>query len=381
MKILRFMGYPISKLGSLERYVHAQASEMGKQGHDVQIVYDGGGDSLAGAMAARTYPDVKVHYHFPSPAPGLSAVLDHLRYFFKALAFIRKGGFDIVHTYFEPSTQIVNLLAPMLPGTVFVRTMGVVPRHPDTSTLIGKLKQLYHYLNLLNYDKVICVSEAVRDSLLMYKIKPELLSIIYNAVDTSSFKRYHTRPAHPDPFYLTFCGRLERIKNIECLIRGMSILTGEYRTKNVILNLYGEGSHAGFLRDLVVREKLEPYVHFRGLSHDIVRTLNECTDIYVQASFSEGLPASVLEAMACELPVAVSRIGGHCTIVRHGINGLLFDPHSPGDFAERVHQLAHSCELRKELAANARQTVLDSYDNSVSIRRESSVYESLLNSR
>lgn len=374
------MGYPISKLGSLERYIHAQACELGKEGHDVQIVYDGGKGSAASSMARQIHPDIKIHYDFPSPSPKFSSALAYLRYFFKAYTFIKEGKFDIVHTYFEPSTQIINILAPMFPETIFVRTMGVVPRHPNTSTLIGRLKQIYHYVNLFNYDKVVCVSESVRDSLLMYKLNLESLAIVYNAVDTGLFRRYHSRPSDPSPFYLTFCGRLEQIKNIECLIKGMDLLVDECKTRNIVLNIYGAGSCADSLKELVIQEGLERYVHFKGLTLDTVKVLNEETDVYVQASFSEGLPASVLEAMSCELPVVVSEIGGHRTVVKDRINGMLFDPLKPETFAEKIRELLGSYELRKELATNARKTIEGSFDISASIRREKNVYESLLKS-
>lgn len=378
MKIARFMGYPINKVSSLERFIHKQANEIAKNGHDMHIIYDGGKNSKASAIAEKLSPNTIIIYDYIYARNHWKFIIDYIRYLYRAYFFIRNGRYDIVHAYFDPSARLLNILAPLFRRTKFIRTMGGVPNYEKETNFLGRIKKKYYLFKLLNYDKIICVSEAVRDALLKYNVKPDRLAIIYDAVDTNYFNRYYINNKISNAFNLSFCGRLEKVKNIDCLIRGLRILRQKIKVKDICLNIYGTGSKYMQLQRLAKQENVEQNVIFHGLIHNVVKILNEKTDIYVQASFSEGLSASILEAMSCECPVVASNIGGHRTMIRDGINGLLFDPQSPIDFSKKIHKLITSESLRKNIGYKARQTMIGSFDINERIKSENKIYQSLI---
>ena len=371
MKVLRFMGYPIKYFGSLEGFVHTQALYMKKMGHDLEIVYDGVAD-LATARRAREFtPDIRVHFSFPNLVKN-HTIATRISY------FIRRGGFHIVHSYFSPSARILNYLSPMLPRVKFVRAFGSFPDISGEDPLIRRLKKVYLRANLYNYDMILCVAEHIKEALIDYGIKRDKLLVVHSVTDTSYFQRYVEQARNPRIFRMTFLGRLEPIKNIETLVKGVRLLVHKYEEKSVRLNIFGEGSQEQQLRRLVERSGLQRWIRFQGKTHEVLRILNEETDAYVQASHMEGFPASVREAMACQLPVVVSDRGGLSAVVEDGINGFLFQPENSLEFANKLLQLKKSHGLRISLGRKARDTIVKRFDVTVRINQEKDIYTKLL---
>jgi glycosyltransferase involved in cell wall biosynthesis len=100
------------------------------------------------------------------------------------------------------------------------------------------------------------------------------------------------------------------------------------------------------------REYPEAQIAFRGFV-DNVREYLQASDFFISASLSEGLPNTVLEALASGLPVALSDIGPHREIIQAGRVGVLFDTNSATALAEGIN---HLCEMdTDELSREARQ--------------------------
>jgi glycosyltransferase involved in cell wall biosynthesis len=100
----------------------------------------------------------------------------------------------------------------------------------------------------------------------------------------------------------------------------------------------------------VIRRGLADFVHFPGQVTDMASLLRE-HDVFVLPSESEGLPLSLLEAMACGLAVVATRVGGIPEIVLDGKTGLLVEPAKPSELAHRLQALIASSELRHSLGA------------------------------
>lgn len=82
------------------------------------------------------------------------------------------------------------------------------------------------------------------------------------------------------------------------------------------------------------------------------------SDVFVMASESEGLPVSMLEAMATGLAVVVPAITGIPEVIRHGENGLLFAPGDSADLAQKLDSIVSDASLRRRLGRKARETAL-----------------------
>jgi glycosyltransferase involved in cell wall biosynthesis len=99
--------------------------------------------------------------------------------------------------------------------------------------------------------------------------------------------------------------------------------------------------------------------------------------IYLQTSSWEGMPISLLEAMACELPVIVSDIPAHKNLVTDSVNGLICKSDDERDFMEKIKELLSNRELQHTLAMAAKSHVLTYHDVNTAIKQYAKEYRGL----
>jgi glycosyltransferase involved in cell wall biosynthesis len=109
------------------------------------------------------------------------------------------------------------------------------------------------------------------------------------------------------------------------------------------------------LRARVRESGREDRIRFLGHQDDVLGLLN-ALDIFVLSSVSEGLSYSILEAMACGLPVVATDVGGNWELIRDGRGGCLVPPRNPQMLADELLKLISDRELREELGRRARRT-------------------------
>lgn len=124
-----------------------------------------------------------------------------------------------------------------------------------------------------------------------------------------------------DAILLLSLGELNENKNHECVIYAMARM----ENKNLHYVIAGKGKLKGNLESLANDLGIGHRVHLLGFRRDVIE-LYKASDIYIHPSFREGLPVSVMEAMACGLPVIASDTRG-CAELAGGDGGLLFSPH------------------------------------------------------
>lgn len=139
-------------------------------------------------------------------------------------------------------------------------------------------------------------------------------------------------------------GRLDRNKNNSAIIKALSKL----KQQNVHLALCGEGEMRAELERLCESFKLTQRVHFLGIRKDIPQILKK-SDIFVLASFREGLSRSIMEAMAAGLPCVVSDIRGNRDLIEDGKGGHLANPKDASSFADAITKLVASSEKRNKM--------------------------------
>ncbi|MEO5740623.1 MAG: glycosyltransferase family 4 protein [Vicinamibacterales bacterium] len=133
------------------------------------------------------------------------------------------------------------------------------------------------------------------------------------------------------------------------------------------------------------RANVERLAQERGLGPDIVRILGsrsdidallDASDFFVLPSDREGLPLSVLEAMAHGLPVIASNVGGIPEVVEHGKEGLLIPPGDPHALAAAIRQLASNAQLRLKLGAAALERARGQFSLAATVQNYQRIYES-----
>lgn len=175
------------------------------------------------------------------------------------------------------------------------------------------------------FDHVVAVSDEIADALIRSGIRRDAVSVIDNGIAAV--------PADPDArarIYAEFTlpatgkvvlhvGRLARSKRIDLLLQAISALPQELRAT---LLLVGDGEERERLANMVRELRLDGSVRFCGYRRDVSQLL-AAADVFVLSSEKEGLPISLLEAMAAGCPIVATRVGAIPRILEDGRDGWI----------------------------------------------------------
>lgn len=232
------------------------------------------------------------------------------------------------------------------------------------------LKFISGLIELISYkitDEIIVTSQEDKSFIMKrYKISEEKISVIPNYVDTDMFKPLEVRRERQ----LVFVGRLDEQKNLFSLIDAVKGL-------DIKLVLIGKGPSEDALKKKVKDEGIEN-VTFAGVvpNERLPEELNK-SEIFIQPSFYEGNPKTLLEAMACGLPVIGTNVIGIKEVIKHGENGYLCGT-SVEAIKEAIEEVMRDEELRHRIGRNAMKTIIENYNLTILAEKELGLMEELL---
>ena len=232
------------------------------------------------------------------------------------------------------------------------------------------LKSFVERLGLRRAAAVIVPTEDLRERAARLASRVELIP---NGVDTRLFAPA-PGPARGGKPRILYVGRLSAEKNLSSLLTSVTYLeTGA----NVVLA--GDGPLREALE--VQASKLGVPVHFLGVvEYAKLPAVYAESDAFVLASFTEGHPKVLVEAMACGLPCVASDCAGNRSLITHGVTGLLFDPNRPADLAACLERVLTDHALAESLGRAARELVVAQYDLGRRVQQEIALLESVARS-
>jgi glycosyltransferase involved in cell wall biosynthesis len=175
--------------------------------------------------------------------------------------------------------------------------------------------------------------------------------VIPNGVADMDRSRFpHPTEMHPDCFNVVMVGRLDIVKGTHVAIEAIA---SEDVPPNIHLYLIGTGPCETELRILAQNRGIASRVHLLGFRRNIYDYLAHC-HILLMPSLHEGLPYTLLEAMAFGIPPIATRVGGLAEVIRDGVTGLLVPERDPASFARAIQRLHMDSELRMRLGEQAR---------------------------
>jgi glycosyltransferase involved in cell wall biosynthesis len=276
--------------------------------------------------------------------------LTSLKQFKQIYGIMKSGNFDAVVSFFESSDIIAACLAPL--AGIRMR----ISNRRDTGFLNSrKVEQVYRLINK-TFTHFIAVSDAVKQSLVEQGVSQEKIHVVYNAVDTQRFHQAHEKSdireelgISPQEIAYGMVANLNPVKNHLAVIESLKEIHSGGQAAHLILA--GEGQLREELEAKVDELELSNHVHFIGSREDIENVLS-AFDIFILASFTEGLSNALLEAMAAKKPVIASRVGGNIEVVEDGVNGFLVALESAAITAA-MKKLYESAALRASLGEKA----------------------------
>jgi glycosyltransferase involved in cell wall biosynthesis len=272
---------------------------------------------------------------------------------------------DRLHAHFANRSTTVARLASRISGIPYSFTAHAFDIYrTDVSPRILRRK-----IDDANF--VITISESNQD--LLEKVAEERgdkIRLLHNGIDLSAFT---PAPIPERPSFSILCvARLVEKKGLPYLIEACGRLRD--RGLDFRCRIIGRGNLRPRLAAMIAERQLEDRVSLRGaVRQGEVPDLYRSADVFVLPAIvasdgnREGLPVSIVEALACGLPVVSTPVSGISEVVHHDHNGLLVPERNPSELAEALERLITDRPLYDRLRDNARQSVTGRFD----IRRTS----------
>jgi glycosyltransferase involved in cell wall biosynthesis len=350
----------LAEVGGAQSYVAALLPALAERYDVVLAAYGEGPLREAASRAGARYVPLRNVRRPINPVRDLAGLLE-------LVSLFRRERPQILHAS-SSKAGVLGRLAAVTTG-VPIRFFTVHGwAFSAYSGLASRLYQVSDRLMAPLTTVTICVSQTeLADGLEAGTCRAERSVVIHNAVDVTAAPRSPHDRATPR---LIAVGRLKAPKDFVTLVRALAALRG--RTYEALI--VGDGPDRGAVEAEIERLGLEGRVQLAGERSDVPELL-AASDVFVLSSRSEGLPVSVLEAMAAQLPVVASRVGGLGELVVDGETGLLVPPGDETALAEALGRLVDDRELRRRLGAAGRARAEDSFDLSAFRRAHLDLYD------
>jgi glycosyltransferase involved in cell wall biosynthesis len=215
-----------------------------------------------------------------------------------------------------------------------------------------------HKKSLKKSTSVIALTEECND---FYKEATEkkIYDIIPTCADTERFTKKNYFENISDEILILYCGRLNKVKGLDLLLKGFSEFLKKYKNSKLII--VGEGQEKDNLQSLAKELRIDPKVEFLGfVDYDRLPKIHQRADIFVMTSLREGLSISLLEAMASGLAIVSTDNVGAKEIIVDGFNGVLLN-NNKRDPIVLAKLLEKAFENRELLGGRARKTIEEKY--------------------
>lgn len=231
---------------------------------------------------------------------------------------------------------------------------GTYSSHFESIKRAPTLKEKLLILYLLKRSKNILVpSIGIRDDLINnFRLDNKKFSVIYNGFDLDQIKRQSKEKIslNKDCSWIVTASRLGPPKDFDTLLKAFRIIRDKINAKLLII---GEGPYEQRIKDIISELKLDNDVYMLGFQDNPFKYIAR-SDVFVLSSLSEGLPSSIIEAMALGIPVVATNCpSGPSEIIRDRINGFLVPVGEPEKLASKVLFLSQNDELRHSISIEA----------------------------
>ena len=270
------------------------------------------------------------------------------------------------------------------PYVITIQSADFSVYHPQAN--IKPVRWVYKVIErkiFQNAVKCHAVSNYLGEHFKKYGIKD--IEIIPNGVDCFEFKpdfnKKKTRKElglDTDNLILACGSRLEHKNGTHDVIKAAKYL--KERIKNFKIVVVGDGPDRERLEKMIKKFRLKDKVCMLGyVLHPELPKYMAASDIFVRPSLAEGFGIIFIEAMACEVPVIGTPVGGIPDFLKDQATGLFCKPNNPKDIAEKIETLIINKDLRGKLVKDAKKMVVEVYNWDKISKKIIEIYKQILN--
>ncbi len=346
------------------------ATELGvalaERGHDVHF--------LAYAEPPRLHGTSRVHVHLVEVSAY--PLFKYPPYDLALASKMREllvDGIDVLHVHYAiPHALCAYLARQMAPEAA---TKVVTTLHGTDITVIGS-DPAYREVTcfgLRHSDRVIAVSEFLRDETYRLFQTDRKIDVVPNFVDTRRFRPADTPESRP--LHVVHMSNFRKVKRPLDVIQAFALIVQKVDAR---LLLVGDGPELPSCMELADKLDVTDRVERLGSVANVEDVLKR-SDLLLQPSGSEAFGLAALEAMSCGVPVVGYRVGGLPEVVESGVTGVLVP------FCDVKTLAAHSIDLlsdpvrRSTYSTAARERAVRNFSVEKSVTRHEEIYFDVLN--
>jgi glycosyltransferase involved in cell wall biosynthesis len=278
--------------------------------------------------------------------------------------YIREDAVDVVHTHGYKADLYGYLAARGMEKPVVATCHNWV----GGTAALGIYNRLDRMV-LKRFSAIAAVSEGVRERLVQSGIAAGRIHAIANGIDVKAFEQAAPQQLCASPGkVIGLVARLDLQKGFEYLLHAVRELAHRFQDVKVVIT--GEGPDRKAIEQMIADCGLQGRVTLAGQQ--------SAMDIFVLPSLNEGLPMTVLEAMAASKPVIATRVGAIPSVVCDGETGLLVNPRDPAALRDALARLLAAPELCRRLAEQAHEWVRRHYTADQMATQYRLMYDSVL---
>lgn len=363
---------------NLIRVLHID-TERGWRGGQQQAAYlfegmrDRGYHTAFVCKQASKFERYCIEKNLPYMSLGMRSELD-VRSAYRIARICKRHQFNILHLHSAHALALGLLARALLSGVKLVAVRRV--DFHSKKNLFSATKYRHKYL-----DKIVCISDAIKDVLIEEGVPADKLLTIHSGVD---FGRYRNISLPSDFRQQEGLPKDHIIVGTIAAIAGHKDYPNLLKAARIVLDRHdattfcaiGDGKDREKIKNLAIDLNLGDRFLFKGHREDIGEFLKSF-DIFVLASKLEGMGTSILDAQSVGLPVVASRTGGIPEIITDGFNGILVPPQDELALANAILNLIENKELRRRIGESALENRKE-FDISVTVERNIALYQQLL---
>jgi len=346
-------------VGGAERLLVDICIELKKRGHSVQVVCMRESGPLAIPLKEAGVPVAVL-----AKPDGMSATAT-----VQVAKILRRQGIQIVHTH-NPLVHHYGVA-----GGRLARVLGIVNTLHGFGNLDDSKKTRWVYeMSCLQSHRVACVCQALEAHVhKVTRIARRQTTVIRNGIALERFIHIRRRPRTDDVVFGAV-GRLVPVKDHETLLKAFGLLLRRNPTSR--LRILGDGPLRDYLQEVAAALGIADRVEIRPTTLAVEEFLASL-DVFVLSSISEGMPLTVVEAMAAGVPVVATHVGGVPELVQGADCGWLAAPRDPVDLSSQM-KLALDCSSREECGARGRRYAVELHSLGKMVDSYEGLFESLL---
>lgn len=338
-------------IGGQEKLLVEFARHADRDRFDLRFVSLGTRGVLAAELEALGWPVTALDL-----VPGF-----HWRLPMRFAKLLRGWNADLVHTHND------RPLIYAAPAARLARIAGVVHTRHGRGTGNSRRQNVLAALAARLTDHFVCVSDDCAELAIAQGIPRGRLCTLHNGIDTERFSFAGPNPHGP----AVIVARLCEDKDLATLLHAVSRVVPH--APDFRLALAGDGPLREGLQELARTLGIADHVQFLGAVRDVPALLKSAR-LFVLSSVSEGVPLTLLEAMATGLPTIATRVGGIPEVVVEDVTSVLVRPRDPQALADALLRLYRDPDLGRTIGAAARQHVEDHFDIRTMVQHYEQLY-------